>query len=91
MCALPILDAADRNTFGRRRRAGIAWINSIGNLSGYASPYLIGTIKDRTHSMTLALLALSACQLIGSALTLYVTRNRSSAQCVKAQKVVYCT
>jgi hypothetical protein len=28
--------------------------------------------------MTLALLALSVCQLIGSALTLYVTRNRAT-------------
>jgi D-galactonate transporter len=63
---------------GAAAAAGIAWINSIGNLSGYASPYLIGTIKDRTHSMTLALLALSVCQLIGSALTLYVTRNRAT-------------
>lgn len=61
---------------GAAAAAGIAWINSIGNLSGYASPYLIGVVRDRTHSMTLALLALSACGLAGSALTLYVTRKR---------------
>ena len=72
---LAVLDQQLQDLFAAA--AGIAWINSIGNLSGYASPYLIGTIKDRTHSMTLALLALSVCQLTGSALTLYVTRKRA--------------
>jgi nitrate/nitrite transporter NarK len=60
---------------GSAAAAGIAWINSVGNLAGYVSPFLVGTIRDRTHSMTLALLALSAAAL-GSALTsLYVTRK----------------
>jgi len=63
---------------GAAAAAGIAWINSIGNLSGYASPYLIGTVKDRTGSITLALLTLSACGLLGAALTLYVTRKRET-------------
>ena len=61
---------------GAAAAAGIAWINSIGNLSGYVSPYMIGAVKDRTHSMTLALLVLSACGLAACALTLYVTRKR---------------
>ena len=63
---------------GSAAAAGIAWINSVGNLAGYVSPFLVGTIRDRTHSMTLALLALSAAAL-GSALTsLYVTRRPAS-------------
>jgi len=36
--------------------AGIAWINAVGNLGGYAAPHAIGIIVDRTHSMTLAML-----------------------------------
>ncbi len=41
--------------------SGIAWINSLGNLSGYFCPWLVGWIRDRTHSMTPALLMLSGC------------------------------
>ena len=58
-----------RRLDGRRR--------NLGNLSGYVSPYMIGAIRDSTHSMTLALLALSACQLTACGLTLYVTRQRN--------------
>jgi nitrate/nitrite transporter NarK len=41
--------------------SGIAWINSLGSLSGYVCPSLVGWIRDRTHSMTPALLMLSGC------------------------------
>ncbi len=44
--------------------AGIAWINSFGNLAGYFSPFLVGRIRDSTHSMTPAL-----SMFAGSALT----------------------
>src|SRR5262249_12568897 len=32
---------------GTAAAVGIAWINSIGNLGGYASPYLVGKLRDR--------------------------------------------
>lgn len=35
---------------GAAAAAGIAIINSFGNLAGFASPYLVGWIKDRTGS-----------------------------------------
>jgi nitrate/nitrite transporter NarK len=60
---------------GSAAAAGIAWINSVGNLAGYASPFLVGIIRDRTHSMTLALLALSAAALASALISLYVTRK----------------
>ena len=31
--------------------AAIAWINSLGNLSGFVGPYLIGFLKDFTGNM----------------------------------------
>ena len=34
---------------GSAAAAGIAWINSVGNLSGYVSPYLLGAIRDATR------------------------------------------
>ncbi|HYW47583.1 MAG TPA: MFS transporter [Bryobacteraceae bacterium] len=59
---------------GTAAAAGIAWINSVGNLGGWASPYVVGAIRDRTHSMTLALLALSAVALVAALAALVVTR-----------------
>jgi len=59
---------------GAAASAGIAWINSIGNLSGYVGPYIIGAIRDATHSMLPALMLLSASALFSSILTLWITR-----------------
>jgi D-galactonate transporter len=58
---------------GTAAAAGIAWINSVGNLAGYVSPMVVGKIRDATHSMTLALSVLSVSVLIAGLLTLYVT------------------
>ena len=60
---------------GAAAAAGIAWINSVGNLAGFASPFVVAEIRDRTHSMMLALIVLSAAALIGALVTLVVTRG----------------
>jgi MFS family permease len=57
---------------GRGAAAGIAWINSIGNLAGFASPALIGWLATRTHSLASGLWVI-ACSLTLAAL-LIVTR-----------------
>ncbi len=62
---------------GTAAAAGIAWINSIGNLGGYAGPYAVGLIRDATHSMTMALLTLSAAALAAALIALYMTRKRA--------------
>ena len=64
---------------GSAAAAGIAWINSIGNLAGYASPHAVGFIRDSTHSMFLALLALACAQVMTAVITLVVTRKRARA------------
>jgi len=61
---------------GSAAAAGIAWINSLGNLAGYASPHAVGFIRDQTHSMVLALLALACAQLLTAAMSLIVTRKK---------------
>ncbi|MGA8026894.1 MAG: MFS transporter [Bryobacteraceae bacterium] len=61
---------------GTAASAGIAWINSVGNLAGYVSPFLVGRIRDATHSMTLALLLLSFCCLGSAILTLSFFKRR---------------
>ena len=60
---------------GAAAAAGIAWINSVGNLAGYASPHAVGAIRDKTHSMTLALLALAAVMMTSAVVALLVTRR----------------
>ena len=60
---------------GAAASAGIAWINSVGNLAGYVSPFLVGIIRDATHSMTPALILLSACCLGSAVLTIIFFRK----------------
>ncbi len=61
---------------GTAAAAGIAWINSIGNLGGYVSPSLIGIVRESTGSMALALLALAGFMLMSSLLVMAVARPR---------------
>ena len=68
---------------GNAAAAGIAWINSVGNLSGYLSPFLLGAIRDATRdaehpngNMFLALLVLAFSLFMAGVLTLVVTRTR---------------
>jgi D-galactonate transporter len=50
---------------GTSAAAGIAAINSIGNLSGFAGPYMMGYLKDATGDFTSGLLVLGGCALVG--------------------------
>ena len=60
---------------GSAAAAGIAWINSIGNLAGWASPHAVGFLRDRTHSMIPALLALCGAQLMTAVIIVVVGRK----------------
>jgi nitrate/nitrite transporter NarK len=51
---------------GSAAAAGIAIINSIGNLAGFASPYVIGYLKDLTHSTSSGMYVLSDMLVIGA-------------------------
>ncbi len=61
---------------GTAATAGIAWINSVGNLAGYLSPFLVGKTRDATHSMTLALMLLSFSALVSAIITVVFFRDR---------------
>ena len=50
--------------------SGIALINSFGNLSGFAAPYLMGFIRERTGSTDLAMYTLAAVLVLGAVLVL---------------------
>jgi D-galactonate transporter len=55
---------------GAGAAAGIALINSFGNLSGFAGPSLMGWIKSVTGSLDSGVYMLAGCLLAGGVLTL---------------------
>ena len=59
--------------------AGIAWINSIGNLGGQFGPDLIGRIRTATQSNAGAFLALAALAVLGAGVLLRSTRPTANA------------
>src|SRR5262249_11163499 len=46
---------------GTAAAAGIALINSIGNLGGFVGPYAVGFIKDMTRSTNVGMYMLGGC------------------------------
>lgn len=55
---------------GTAAAAGIALINSVGNLAGFVSPYLVGWVKDLTGSTNVGLYVISASLVLGGMFTL---------------------
>src|SRR3954462_1197368 len=61
---------------GSSAAAGIAAINSLGNLSGFGGPYVMGYLRDLTGNFTAALLVLGACALAGAIVTMTLRISR---------------
>ena len=67
MSALPIFWSNPTALLGGTAAAmGIAFINSVGNLAGFAIPLIIGVIKDRTHSTDTGLHMLAVLMILGA-------------------------
>jgi D-galactonate transporter len=62
---------------GAAAAAGIAVINSIGNLSGFAGPYAMGWIKDATGSFAGGLLLIAAFAVIAMIAVLALRHNEA--------------
>ncbi|AZG12336.1 MFS transporter [Cupriavidus pauculus] len=65
---------------GTGAAAGIALINSLGNLAGFISPYAVGWLKDLTQSTESGMYLLAACMVVGAALALSVPAKMVSRQ-----------
>jgi ACS family tartrate transporter-like MFS transporter len=61
---------------GTAAAAGIALINSVGNLGGFAGPYLVGAVRDRTHSFEGGMLLLALFLIISAGLTARIRIQR---------------
>ncbi|RWR04668.1 MFS transporter [Paenirhodobacter populi] len=57
---------------GGAAAAGIALINSLANLAGFLSPYMIGILRDITHSSTIGMYVLAGFLLAGALIVLRI-------------------
>ncbi|MCX4830514.1 MFS transporter [Streptomyces sp. NBC_01016] len=60
---------------GTAAAAGLAAINSVGNLAGFVSPYMIGSLKDATGSTAIPMYVLALSLVIGAAAVLTTKKN----------------
>lgn len=60
--------------------AGLAQINAVGNLAGFAGTYLIGVIRQATGNFALALTPVMALQVIGIGLLIVSNRRAAAAR-----------
>ena len=60
---------------GAAAAAGIALINSIGNLGGYIGPFIVGWIKDSTKSFEMGLYFLAACAFASAMISYFAMRK----------------
>jgi D-galactonate transporter len=71
---------------GTAAAGAIALINSIGNLAGFAGPYLIGWVKESTGSTSTGLFVLAALPLIGG-LLVFLGGHESKVEFAGAEQV----
>jgi len=60
---------------GTAAAAGVALINSLGNIGGFAGPTLVGLVRDATGSHTAGFAAIAACMALGGCSVLVATRK----------------
>jgi len=64
---------------GPAAAAGIALINSLGNLGGFAGPYVMGFVKARTGDFTGAFLCIAGLMAL-AAVPVYLAREKGASQ-----------
>ena len=67
--------------------AGIAIVNSMGNLSGFVNPYVLGVIKDATGSFSGGLQVIAGFGLVSLCILGTVTRGTAWARPAEAPQV----
>jgi ACS family tartrate transporter-like MFS transporter len=66
---------------GTAAAVGFAMINAVGSgIGGFAGPYVIGLLRDRTGSFSMALLPIAIAPVITALIILIVTRRRMTNQ-----------
>jgi MFS transporter, ACS family, tartrate transporter len=66
---------------GTAAAAGIAFINSVGNLGGFVGPYVIGVVRTSTGQFKGGLLLISGALALGGAVVLMVKSRKVGGTC----------
>jgi len=67
---------------GTAAAGGIALVNSVGNLAGFAGPYLLGYVKEATKGLSIGLLLLGMIAIIGGILVMIFGPRRAKVKAV---------
>ena len=68
---------------GAAAATGIATINSIGNLGGFAGPFIIGWMKEQSGEYTGGLISVAAALIFSALLVLLLARLRTRHKYIK--------
>lgn len=64
---------------GTAAAGGIAVINSVGNIGGFAGPYAVGYVRDATGSFSAGLWLMAGCLVVGAVIALALSRSMQRA------------
>jgi cyanate permease len=70
---------------GAAAAGGLAMINGFAQVGGLAGPYLVGWIRDATHSFTPGLLVLASGPIIAALLCLGVSGKPAQSKAMTGQ------
>jgi MFS family permease len=71
LCSVPVFwQLPNKILTGGAAAAGLALINSMGNIGGFGAPFLMGAVKDATGQVTIALWVAAALLVIGAVMLL---------------------
>ena len=73
----PFWALTTNNLTKRSQATGIAIVNSVGNLGGFAGPSIVGLIKQYSHGFNDALIALAVASVIAIIIAITSPRGRS--------------
>ena len=72
---------------GAAAAAGIAVINSVGNLAGFAGPFAMGWLHDRTGSFAVGLLVIAACAVVALVIVLLLPHEAALERAPKGTRL----
>lgn len=85
---LPLFFAQTSAVFiGTISAVAIAFVNSLGNISGFFGPFVTGLLTDMTGTTEIALIIMSAFFVFAALLTFYVTRSNASSQTEETNEI----
>jgi ACS family tartrate transporter-like MFS transporter len=76
--ATPFFTLSSTLLSGSAAAAGLAIINSVGNLSGFVGPYVMGWVRDTTGSFTIGLLTIAIGPMFAAICMLVLKRKQLS-------------